>query len=379
MELIERETNVFAVKEGLSSVLTPHDPLLENDSVSFTGGGGSSEVVAFSVVGTGENANTGSDIQAQLLENLIVGQGGGSIAAEPGQTNRLGTDLLTGESEKLVSPQDIIVFPSPDLTGDYYNVSQTSLTAGGTLNSTYRIKNIGLAAAGASTVKFYLSTNSIISSSDYFLGSSATVALGSGGNTGNLTKTLTLPAAGNAYWNANGDATYYLGMIVDANNNVSELNEGNNANTGILIDKEAVPVKGTKVADLSGKYFNVVTEPLDAADTFNVEYQLQNTGPGKAAASTAKFYLSTNSTISTADYLLGSATVNSLAAGASTAIATKSLTLPSATNTYWDTIGDGTYYIGMIVDANNSVSETNEANNSNTGLLKDRDDVIIDT
>lgn len=133
----------------------------------------------------------------------------------------------------------------------------------------------------------------------------------------------------------------------------------------------------TSKPDLSGKYFNVVQEPRNAGQYLDVQYNIQNTGKASAAPSKVSFYLSTNSTISKYDRLLGSAYIKDLKAGQNTGQLNKRLYLPGLSNSFWNTKGNATYTIGMIVDDGNYIKESNESNNSNTGMFKDKDDLNI--
>ncbi|MFP4578568.1 MAG: CARDB domain-containing protein, partial [Coleofasciculus sp.] len=128
-------------------------------------------------------------------------------------------------------------------------------------------------------------------------------------------------------------------------------------------------------SDLWGWDFNVTPEPLDAGDSFDIDFDITNTG-GSAGAFDVSFYLSSNDLITTVDHFLGSTTINGLA-GNSTGSFTKSLNLPGVNHSFWDLYGDDTYYIGMRVDSGSDVTETNETNNSNVGFLFDYDDVAI--
>ena len=76
------------------------------------------------------------------------------------------------------------------------------------------------------------------------------------------------------------------------------------------------------------------------------------------------FYLSADSTIDTADVLLADNTGYNVPDGSSLfAYSNVALVLP-ATNPF---DGAGPYYIGMIVNSDNTVMESNYANNSNQG------------
>ncbi|MEQ8385858.1 MAG: S8 family serine peptidase [Coleofasciculus sp. A1-SPW-01] len=138
------------------------------------------------------------------------------------------------------------------------------------------------------------------------------------------------------------------------------------------------PINNTKLVDLSGQYLNVNPEPLKAGDYFDVDFRIQNTEVNSSGDFDVKFYLSKNTDISGLsphDRYLGSYSINNVVGNSSTSTLTKRLRLPSLGDSYWS--GDDTYYIGMIVDANKEVAETNESNNRNTGKLDDYDDVRI--
>jgi hypothetical protein len=89
------------------------------------------------------------------------------------------------------------------------------------------------------------------------------------------------------------------------------------------------------------------------------------------------FYLSENDNITQNDFLLGDFTVNLLGGNSNTGTLTRTLDLPDSNNSIWPGFGSGQGYIGMIIDAGNTVAETNENNNSNTGLLDDYDRVDL--
>jgi len=100
-----------------------------------------------------------------------------------------------------------------------------------------------------------------------------------------------------------------------------------------------------------------------AGETFRIYYKYYNIGSAEADASfTTQFYLSTDRTITSADILLTSSTgTRPLTAGL----------IPSTDNSYYGTsaltfpsIPAGTYYLGYILDANNTVTELNDANNT---------------
>jgi hypothetical protein len=95
-----------------------------------------------------------------------------------------------------------------------------------------------------------------------------------------LIKNLTLPGFDDAYWS--GDTDYYIGMIVDTDNHVSnESNETNNSNLGTGIDRDLVAISGTTAPtpdlySVSG----IPTSPINVGESFTVTVTAENDGPG---------------------------------------------------------------------------------------------------
>ncbi len=99
------------------------------------------------------------------------------------------------------------------------------------------------------------------------------------------------------------------------------------------------------------------TSPVAAGAKTSVAATVVNQGAGPAGASTVRFYLSTNLTFDATDVPLGeSRSVPVLGAGASNIGATL-VTIPAGTTA-------GTYFVILRADADGSVSESNETNNT---------------
>ncbi|NVB39207.1 matrixin family metalloprotease [Pseudenhygromyxa sp. WMMC2535] len=120
----------------------------------------------------------------------------------------------------------------------------------------------------------------------------------------------------------------------------------------------------TPVTDASGTtlasatpYDSALNEPaysVAAGDTIKVRQTAENRGTYQSV--TVKWFISTNSTISTADTQIASSTLNKGRNGPFTW--TRSLTLPS-------NLSSGSrYWIGVIIDSEDVVSEQNESNNA---------------
>ncbi|MEQ9621948.1 CARDB domain-containing protein, partial [Coleofasciculus chthonoplastes] len=288
----------------------------------------------------------------------------GADVTETNETNNSNVGFLYDYDDVAINNTQLA-----DLSGSDFDITPQSLDAGDSFDIDFDITNTG-SSAGAFDVSFYLSSNNYISTMDHLLYSGTINGL-AGNSTGSFTTSLNLPGVNHSFWN--GDGTYYIGMLVDSGADVTEVNETNNSNFGFLFDYDDVVINNTQLADLWGWDFNVNPEPLDAGDSFDIDFDISNTG-SSAGAFDVSFYLSSDNTISTTDHLLDSTTINGLA-GNSTGSFTTSLNLPGVGDSFWN--GDGTYYIGMLVDSGADVTETNETNNSNFGFLYDYDDVVI--
>ena len=163
--------------------------------------------------------------------------------------------------------------------------------------------------------------------------------------------------------------TYYLRVY-------HYLDEGSGNNYDLWWDTGGSGSNGTNNnVELYGSWFDVFQEPLAGGNSFDVDFEIENNSGGNAEIFEVEFYLSDNDYISSDDYLLGSYTVENLGGNSNTGTLTTNLTLPGVADSFWS--GDGTYYIGMLVDAWGEVTETDEFNNNNQGLFLDYDDVEI--
>jgi subtilase family serine protease len=293
--------------------------------------------------------------------------------AETSETNNANTGLGTSMDDVAVT----VVAPPPptiDLRGVSFDAAPEALAPNGTTTANFRVQNTGNTTAGAFRVGFYLSTDNTITTGDRLLGFTDINALAAGATTANLAQSLTLPGASDTFWRTSGP--YFIGMIVDSANSIVETSEVNNANQGNGTDWDDVTVTlpPPPTVDLVGSLFDS-TESLTAGGSTTISFAVQNTGTVGAGAFKVRFYLSTDSTITATDRLLGTADINALGANASTGTLTRSVTLPGATDAVWR--GTGSYFLGMVVDADNTVVETNDTNNANRGNGLDWDEVTV--
>jgi len=297
-----------------------------------------------------------------LIHIGIIVDAGGEVT-ESSESNNSNQGYWNDMDAVLVLPT-----PEPDLLGVAFN-SEEPLYWGESFDVSGWVFNLGLGTASASQVKFYLSSDQTITDSDVELGATAIGSL-SPGDSSSLSRRLTMPATPPAGFTSSDDV--WIGIMVDADGEVTESSESNNSNLGYWNDMDAVTAV-TAEPDLIAVSFNS-EEPLFWSESFDVIGRIQNQGLASAGSSTARFYASADSTITSGDVALGSLAIGGLAPGADTGIAA-TFTLPStvpagfsATDNIW---------IGVIVDADDAVSEGNEANNSNLGYWNDLDAVLV--
>lgn len=147
------------------------------------------------------------------------------------------------------------------------------------------------------------------------------------------------------------EGTYALVAVADSGGEVTEADETNNT----LVASSNIAITGT-TPDL---VVSGATGPATATrgTPFSVSATIANLLSTPASSSfRVGIYVSTDATITTADTLIGSYSVASLAGFASATTST-SATIPTS-------LAPGTYYLGVIVDDQNAVTEFNEGNNS---------------
>jgi len=233
----------------------------------------------------------------------------------------------------------------PDLTVTSLSSTDVTVVANQRVTLTSRIQNVGNASSPKVASRYYLSTNSTISTSDTVLASFTTAALGIGGaHTVGLSVTIPTNVK---------TGTCYFGAYADYSNALAELNDANNT--------RALKATCTARPDLVVASLANTDSVLRAGSSIAVTTKIQNNGGASSAKSTTGIFLSTNSTISTGDTFLGSLTTPSLGAGLSATTTTRHV-VPYCTPT-------ATCWLGAIADVSQIVTEANEANNTR-GLQK---------
>ena len=221
--------------------------------------------------------------------------------------------------------------PAADLVVVSPSVDNNSPAAGASFTLSATVRNTGNGSSAASTLRYYRSSNATISASDTEVGTDAVSGLAASGASA---ESIDLTAPSSA-------GTYYYGACVDAVSGESDT--GNNCSAAVTVTVGAAPA-----ADLVVVSPSVDNNSPAAGASFTLSATVRNTGNGSSAASTLRYYRSSNATISASDTEVGTDAVSGLAASGASAESID-LTAPS---------GTGTYYYGACVDAVSGESDT---------------------
>ncbi|HIG20250.1 MAG TPA: hypothetical protein EYQ78_05720 [Candidatus Poseidoniales archaeon] len=287
----------------------------------------------------------------------------GSVQLDEIKSSFNGTFIIScGSTETTTSNVSVYIFTeenpdmtaggrsSPDLIVDYISASWSSADAGDSKSVSVRIENQGDASSGSFRWGLYLSTDTSITTNDIHLDDWSQSSI-SAGSTRSTSKSITIPMTITG-------ARYYVGMIVDINNQVSESDENNND------DYDSGRVTIDEAPDLTGRSCSapttgVVGDYLDSSISLSIE----NDPGGSYIASSGAFdwgmFLSSDSTITTSDTQVGSDQYKSSISGGSYG----SDSLSSGSNRIPSSLNGGTYHWGFIVDINSDVDEQDETNN----------------
>ena len=225
----------------------------------------------------------------------------------------------------------VTVVGPPDLVVGTPTVSDSSPLTGATFTLRATVRNQGGAAAGSSTLRYYRSTDDTISSSDTPEGTDSVSGLGAGASSAQSIR-LTAPAT---------TGTYYYGACVGTVAGESVTTNNCSAAVTVTVTAPDLVVDTPTVSDSS---------PLTGA-SFTLRATVRNQGSAAAGNTTLTYYRSTNATIATNDTSVGTDSVSSLSAGASSAQST-SVTAPATA---------GAYYYGACVGT--VTDESNTGNN----------------
>ena len=207
-----------------------------------------------------------------------------AVAGESDATNNCSPSVQ-------VSVTEVRAETHPDLAVGSPSVSDSSPTSGATFSLSAAVRNDGDGAAAATTLHYYRSTDATITTADTSVGTDAVGGLAAAA-TSSESIDLTAPSAAD---------TYYYGACVEAV--AGESDATNNCSTSVQ-----VTVSETATGpDLDPYAVLVTTNPggTGTGGNVGVSVGVRNDGDESSAATTVRFYQSTDATITTADTEVG--------------------------------------------------------------------------
>ncbi|MBI4597804.1 MAG: S8 family serine peptidase [Candidatus Omnitrophica bacterium] len=255
----------------------------------------------------------------------------------------------TTETNNSLAGNQVVITPGADLVLTALSSPATGVT-GTSLAIANNVTNQGTGSVSSLTIRFYLSLDATITTTDVYLGARSLSGLAVNASSA-VTTSLAIPTTLTP-------GTYILGAIVDPTNQRPETNETNNTLAGN-------PIVITSGVDL---VMTAISGPTAATRGTSIVLSstVTNHGPGSSAGFYVGLYLSTDPVITTADRRLGARWVSSVgAAGTTTASSTASTTVTLPTS-----LTPATYFLGAIADFEtaNRVKESNETNNALAGI-----------
>ena len=302
---------------------------------------------------TTADTQVGTDPVAQLAASGTSSESVSLTAPSTTGTYYYGAcvDAVTGESDTTnncsSSVQVTVPEPEPDLVASA-SVSDSGPDAGATFTLSATVRNDGDGSAAATTLRYYRSTDATITTADTQVGTDPVAQLAASG-TSSESVSLTAPSTA---------GTYYYGACVDAVTGESDTTNNCSSSVTVTVTAPDLVVAAPSVTDSTP----------DAGATFTLSATVRNDGDGSAAATTLRYYRSTDATITTSDTQVGTDVVAQLAASG-TSSESVSLTAPSTA---------GTYYYGACVDAVTDESDTtNNCSSSVTVVTVATPDLVV--
>ena len=241
----------------------------------------------------------------------------------------------------LASCSDVVpTRPAPDLVVTSPTVSDSGPEAGAQFTLSATVSNEGEGAAAATTLRYYRSTDTTITTSDTEVGMDAVAELAAAGSSSQSVE-LTAPSS---------PETYYYGVCVDAVTEESDTTNNCSASVQVTVpETEREPERHPeRHPDLMVTSPTVSDSGPAAGETFTLSATVRNAGEGDAAATTLRYYRSADTTITASDAEVGMDAVAELAAAGSSG---QSVELTASSS-------PGTYYYGACVEAVTEESDT---------------------
>ena len=227
---------------------------------------------------------------------------------------------------------------APDLVVQSPSVDDTTPTPGQSLTLSATVRNQGTAEAAATTLRYYQSSDATITTDDTEVGSSDAISALAATATSEQSSSVTASATA---------GTYYYGACVAAVSGETDVSNNCSAGVQVTVGAPDLLVQSPSVDD---------TTPTPG-QSITLSATVRNQGTAEAAATTLRYYRSTDATITTGDTEVGSSDAISALAASATSEQSSSVTAPATT---------GTYYYGACVASVSGETDTN--NNCSAGV-----------
>ena len=253
-------------------------------------------------------------------------------SGSPGSWSHIGSATVAGGGETQL----------PDLVVESTSILDDSLDVNETFTFNVAVHNRGDGQSTATTLRYYRSSNSLITNADTEEGMDTVDALAADAT---IRKSISLTAPSNA-------GTYYYGACVDSV--PGESTTTNNCSIGVRVIVDDSTNDGAP--DLVIESVSIDNQTLDAGASFTLNVITRNQGEGPSSSTTLHYYRSKNSRISTVDTEIGVDSIGEL----EYATSNESSSLQTAPSSA------GTYYYGACVDS--VFGESDTSNNCSIGI-----------
>ena len=260
-------------------------------------------------------------------------------------------EAVTGESDTSnnCSSAVTVTVSGSDLIVESPTVSESSPDAGASFRLYATVRNQGGSRSDYTTLRYYLSTDAIITTGDTEVDTDYVSRLAPS-ETSEESARVTAPSS---------EGTYYYGACVEAVSGESDT--GNNCSSAVT-----VTVSGS---DLVVESPTVSESSPGPGASFILSATVRNQGGGAAPSTTLRYYQSTDATITTGDSEVETSYVSSLDPS-ETSDERAYLEAPSS---------EGTYYYGACVESVTGESDTNNNCSSAVTVTVSGSDLIVES
>ena len=191
--------------------------------------------------------------------------------------------------------------PAPDLVVSSFTATPTTISSGGTVFLSAIVTNNGNGTANSTTLRFLISTDNIISTSDTFLNVTRNISNLSAGGSNNVSVSVTGHSSGTMYYGA---------CVVPVS---GESNPNNNCS----VPRAIIATPPTPAPDLVVSSFTATPTPISSGGVVNLSAIVTNSGDGTADSTILRYYRSTSNSISDSGTPLATDNILNLSANSS--------------------------------------------------------------